>query len=126
MYIINLLTVKAQTSLRIRTVSPEPLLISSNAGTDPLKNHEVTKPALNVGPPLVRQRYAISFKWCFAGGQMLARLCWYLDRISLQLLRKKHKNVVKVGLLWQNFLYLLKMCSLHCEKNYDEQTLSIL
>ena len=26
---------------------------SSNTGTDPLKNHKVTKPALNVGPSLV-------------------------------------------------------------------------
>ena len=43
----------------VRTVSPGPLLFSSNTGTDPLKNHKVTKPALYVGPSLVLQRNAI-------------------------------------------------------------------
>ena len=32
---------------------------SSKTGADPLKNHKVTKPALNVGLSLVRQRNAI-------------------------------------------------------------------
>ena len=32
---------------------------SSNTGTDPLKYQKVTKPALKVGPSLVRQRNAI-------------------------------------------------------------------
>ena len=32
----------------------------SNSGPDPLKNHEATKPAFNVGPSLSRQRNAIN------------------------------------------------------------------
>ena len=46
----------------------------SNTGPDHLKNHKVTKPAFNNVPSTVRQRNAISFKWRFAGGPMMARL----------------------------------------------------
>ena len=54
----------------------------SNTGPDPQKNHKVTKPALNIGPSHVRQDRR------FVGGPMLARLWWYLDRLSPHQLRK--------------------------------------
>ena len=31
----------------------------SNTGSDPIKNHKATKPAINVGPSLARQQNAI-------------------------------------------------------------------
>ena len=72
--IINLFTVKAQRSLHIRTVSPGPLLFSSDTGTDPLKNHKVTK----LGHQMLGYHWCDSetpfFKWRFAGGPMLAHL----------------------------------------------------
>ena len=42
----------------------------SNTGSDLLENHKVTKPVFNVGPSLAHQRN--TFKWCFAGGLMMA------------------------------------------------------
>ena len=54
---------------------------SSNTGTDPLKNQKVTKPALKVGHHWYDSE--TPFKWPFAGGSMLVRLWWYLDRLSL-------------------------------------------
>ena len=44
----------------------------SNTGPDPLKNHKATKPAFNVGPPSAASE--TPFKWCFAGGPMMAHL----------------------------------------------------
>ena len=35
------------------------------------------------------------FKWRFAGGPMLARLWWYLDRLSLHQLRKTKQKKKK-------------------------------
>ena len=63
---------------------------SSNTGTDPLKNHKVIKPALNVGHHWYDSE--TPFKWRFAGGSMLARLWWYLDRLSLHQLRKNEQK----------------------------------
>ena len=57
--IFSVYILSSQASLRICTVSPGPLLFSNNTGTDPLKNHKVNKPALNVGPLLVQQQNAI-------------------------------------------------------------------
>ena len=39
--------------------------VFSNIGPGPLKNHKATKPAINVGPSLTRQRNAIkmAFRW---------------------------------------------------------------
>ena len=64
----------------------------SNTRPYPLKNHKVTKPAFNVWPSSDSET---PFKWRFAGGSMLARLWWYLDRLSPHQLRKK--TVVKGG-----------------------------
>ena len=44
---------------------------ASNTGTDLLKNHKVTKPALNVGPSLVQEQNAI-----YVNGVWLAGRCW--------------------------------------------------
>ena len=56
----------------------------SKTGPDPppsqkKKNHKVTKPAM-----LAHNWHAseMPFKWCFAGGLMMARLKWYLDPLS--------------------------------------------
>ena len=48
-----------------------------------------------------------AFKWRFAGGPMLARLWWYLDRLSPHQLRRK--TLSKSDPLWQNFLDPRKM-----------------
>ena len=77
----------------------------SNTRPDPLKNHKVTKPAFNVGPSSDSET---PFKWRFAGGSMLARLWWYLDRLSPHQLRKK-KPLSTSDRLWQNFQDLHKM-----------------
>ena len=57
----------------------------SNTGRDPLKNYKATKPVFNVGP---------TFKWCFAGKPMMARLLyWYLDpSLPHQLKKKNHQS----------------------------------
>ena len=67
----------------------------SNSGPDPLKNHKATKPAFNVGPSSGHQRNAIevAFRW----RAIMARLLWYLHPPSPHQLKKKRKNVVKVG-----------------------------
>ena len=56
------------------------------------------------------------FKWRFAGGPMLARLWWYLDRLSLHQLRKtkqkKKRCQSRPPPLWQNCLDPRKMCKL--------------
>ena len=44
----------------------------SHSGPDPLKNHEATEPAFNVGP--LQHASKMPFKWRFAGGPMMARL----------------------------------------------------
>ena len=108
---MNLFTVKAQTSLRIRTVSPGPLLFSSNTGTDPLKNHKVTKPALNVGPSLVRQRNAISmaFRWRADVGPLMVV---FGSSLPLSTKKKKKKTLTKSDPILHNFLDPRKM-SLH-------------
>ena len=48
------------------------LLFLSNTSPDPLSNHNATKPAINVGPPLAHQQNAISITFCV--GPMMARL----------------------------------------------------
>ena len=64
----------------------------------------------------------------FGGGPMLAHIWWYLDRLSPYQLIKK--NVDKVGpplvKLSGSVQDGLTRLSLHCEKNYDVRTLSIL
>ena len=52
----------------------------SNTGLDPLKNHKATKPEFNVWP----------FEWCFAVGQIMAHLKWYLDHLSSQLQKRQN------------------------------------
>ena len=44
----------------------------SNTGPDPLENHKATKPVFIVGPTSATSE--TPFKWCFAGGPMMARL----------------------------------------------------
>ena len=44
----------------------------SNTDPDPLKNHKATKPAFNLGN--YRQASGTPFRWCFAGGLMIACL----------------------------------------------------
>ena len=81
----------------MRFVPPSPLKnhknieFLSNTGPDPLKNHK----APNQHSMLVHHRPASEtpFKWCFAGGSMMARLQWYLDPSYPHQLKK----VVKVG-----------------------------
>ena len=60
---------------------------SSNTGTDPLKSHNSTKPALDVGPSSACQ--GNSFEWRFAGGLMLSHLWWYGFGFSLPSSTKK-------------------------------------
>ena len=43
----------------------------SNTGPDPLKNHKATQPAFNVGGHH-RPSSETPFKWCFAGGPVMA------------------------------------------------------
>ena len=47
---------------------------SSNTGPDPLKIHKATKPAFNVFLSNHRHVSVTPFKWCFAGGPMMALL----------------------------------------------------
>ena len=65
----------------------------SDSGPDPLKIHKATEPAFSM---LGHHQHASKtpFKWHFAGGQMMARLLWYLDPSTpLQLKKeKKQKN----------------------------------
>ena len=63
----------------VRTPLPPPgksqknIEFLSNTGPDPLKNHKVTKPALNVGPSSARQRSAIymAFRWRADNGPLI-------------------------------------------------------
>ena len=52
--------------------NPKYIGFLSNTGLDPLKNHKATKPAFKFG--LQRQARETPFKWCIAGGPMMARL----------------------------------------------------
>ena len=67
------------------------------------------------------------FEWHFAGGPMLARFWWYLDRFSPHQHRKK--NVVNVGpslaKLSESAQDAQTRLSIHCEQIYDVRTLSI-
>ena len=65
----------------------------SYSGPDPLKITKLPSQHSMLGHH--QHASEIPFKWCFAGGPMLARLYWYLDPPTPQL--KKKKNVVKVG-----------------------------
>ena len=82
----------------VRTPPPPPLKNHKNIGflcntdPDPLKYHKATKSALNVGD----HQHATEMR--FAGGQMMARLKWYLDLSFPSSIRKKReKNVIKFG-----------------------------
>ena len=65
----------------------------SNTGPDPLKTTRLPSQDSMLGHHL--QSSETPFKWRFAGGQMVARLWWYLDPLSFHQLKKK--NVFKVG-----------------------------
>ena len=71
----------------------------SNTCPDPLKNHKVTKPVLNVGSSSASGE--TPFKWRFAGGTMMARFkCYLLFGSSLS----PHKKTPGLDPLLQNIL----------------------
>ena len=59
----------------------------SNTGPDPIKNHEATKQAFNVGPSSTRQRNAIKMVFCWRADD--GPLLWYFDPSSPHQTKKK-------------------------------------
>ena len=87
---------------------PPPLKIHKNmgflskTGPDPVKNHKATKPAAMLGHHWPARE--TPFKWCFAGGQMIAHLYLY------SLIKKKSY------LIWtpSDKTFWIHACSVNC------------